>query len=315
VIRSLSPDIAIELEVYWIFLDIAGHLVTCPRLLDISARCTELFVYRRSHPRERLRTQAALYANAMARSLSGPSIRASTTADCIFDPGSDQISSAEVLCSTVLGRTQEHVLFLAARVASESTVSLGFAIRSISMFDLATSHNGEGLFSVWMVASLPVELALLTTPLLMQWNEWNRRSTTHEKTEKTPVMDTETEERPIPAKHKAEFKSINSRIWQARSESTATAFSWSPGMWMKPWQTRWWRCTFTIRHFHIREKKFDTSQADIQQTEIVKPGASIVTSGFKQRNARDGPLEIVKTAGTTGNDKEEREQMGINDSS
>jgi hypothetical protein len=65
-------------------------------------------------------------------------------------------------------------------------------------------------------------------------------------------------------------------------------------------------CTFTIRHFHIREKKFDTFQADIQQIEIVKPGASIVMSGFKQRNARDGPLEIVKTVGTTGNDKEER---------
>jgi hypothetical protein len=63
---------------------------------------------------------------------------------------------------------------------------------------------------------------------------------------------------------------------------------------------------FTIRHFYIREKKFDTFQADIQQIEIVKPDASIATSGFKRRNARDGPLEIVKTAGTTGNDKEVR---------
>jgi predicted cobalt transporter CbtA len=36
--------------------------------------------------------------------------------------------------------------FLLAWVASESTVSLGFAIMSVSMFDLATSHNGEGLF-------------------------------------------------------------------------------------------------------------------------------------------------------------------------
>jgi hypothetical protein len=39
---------------------------------------------------------------------------------------------------------------------------------------------------------------------------------------------------------------------------------------------------------------------------IVKPGASITTSGFKPRNARDGPLEIIITAGTTGKDKEER---------
>jgi hypothetical protein len=34
---------------------------------------------------------------------------------------------------------------------------------------------------------------------------------------------------------------------------------------------------FMIRHFYIREKKFDTFQADIQQTEIVKLGASIAT--------------------------------------
>ncbi|KAJ8579718.1 hypothetical protein M405DRAFT_939048 [Rhizopogon salebrosus TDB-379] len=63
---------------------------------------------------------------------------------------------------------------------------------------------------------------------------------------------------------------------------------------------------FTIRHFYMREKKFDTFQADIQQIKIVKPGASITTSGFKPRNARDGPLEIIKTAGTIGKDKEER---------
>jgi hypothetical protein len=37
------------------------------------------------------------------------------------------------------------------------------------MFDLATSHNGEGLF-VWLVIPHPVELGLLTTSLLMQWN-------------------------------------------------------------------------------------------------------------------------------------------------
>jgi hypothetical protein len=63
---------------------------------------------------------------------------------------------------------------------------------------------------------------------------------------------------------------------------------------------------FTIRHFYMCKKKFDTFQADIQQIEIVKPGASITTSRFKQCNAQDGPLEIVKMAGTTGNDKEGR---------
>jgi len=46
----------------------------------------------------------------------------------------------------VLGGSQGYVPFLAARVAPESTVSLAIAIMSVSMFDLATSHNGEGLF-------------------------------------------------------------------------------------------------------------------------------------------------------------------------
>jgi hypothetical protein len=58
--------------------------------------------------------------------------------------------------------------------------------------------------------------------------------------------------------------------------------------------------------------------ADIRQIEIIKPGASIATSGFKRRNARDGLLEIVKTAGTTGKDKEERrsnKRARTNDSS
>jgi hypothetical protein len=54
----------------------------------------------------------------------------------------------------------------------------------------------------------------------------------------------------------------------------------------------------------MREKKFDIFQDDVQHIEIVKPGASIATSGFKRRNARDGPLEIVKMVGTTGKDKE-----------
>jgi hypothetical protein len=52
----------------------------------------------------------------------------------------------------------------------------------------------RGPIFVWLVTPRPVELELLTTPLLMQWNERNRRSTTHEKTEKTLAMDTETEE-------------------------------------------------------------------------------------------------------------------------
>ncbi|KAJ8589768.1 hypothetical protein M405DRAFT_841654 [Rhizopogon salebrosus TDB-379] len=43
-----------------------------------------------------------------------------------------------------------------------ATMFDAIAIMSVSMFDLATSHNGEGLFLF--------ELGLLTTSLLMQWN-------------------------------------------------------------------------------------------------------------------------------------------------
>jgi hypothetical protein len=47
-----------------------------------------------------------------------------------------------------LGRSQGDIPFLATRIAPESTVSLGFAIMSVSMFGLARSHNGEGLFGL-----------------------------------------------------------------------------------------------------------------------------------------------------------------------
>jgi hypothetical protein len=113
-------------------------------------------------------------------------------------------------------------------------------------------------------------------------------------------MDTESEEWPIPAKHKAEFESMKFenmayplRVYRGNifvergnvNEALTDAMVEVP---------------FTIGHFYMREKKFDTFQHDIQQIEIVEPGASIATSGFKRRSALDGPLEIVKMADTTG---------------
>jgi hypothetical protein len=50
------------------------------------------------------------------------------------------------VCNSLAFRFQGHVPFLVARGASESTVSLAIAIMSVSMFDLATSYNSEGLF-------------------------------------------------------------------------------------------------------------------------------------------------------------------------
>jgi hypothetical protein len=46
-------------------------------------------------------------------------------------------------------------------------------------------------------------------------------------------------------------------------------------------------------------------QAEIQQIRIVQPGSSIATSGSKRRNAREGPLDVIKVAVTNGGDKED----------
>jgi hypothetical protein len=75
---------------------------------------------------------------------------------------------------------------------------------------------------------------------------------------------------------------------------------------------------FTIRHYYLCEKKFDTFQADtMQQIRIIKPGASIAASGFKPQwcNACEGPLDVIVARSTTGKDKEGRrvEKMVRND--
>jgi hypothetical protein len=124
--------------------------------------------------------------------------------------------------------------------------------------------------------------------------------------QKMPMMDTETEEWPIPAKHKAGFKSMKfeNMAWPLRVYHDNVFVE--PRNMNEAWTDAMVEVYFTIRHFYVCKKKFDAFQADIQQIEIVKLGASIATSGFKRRNTRDGPLEIVKMAGMTGNDKEER---------
>jgi hypothetical protein len=62
---------------------------------------------------------------------------------------------------------------------------------------------------------------------------------------------------------------------------------------------------FRLRHYYLRDKKFDTFQAEIQQIKIVKPGSSIVASGFQRHNPREGPLDITKVTVTNGGDKED----------
>jgi hypothetical protein len=123
---------------------------------------------------------------------------------------------------------------------------------------------------------------------------------------KPHVMDTKTEEWPIPAKHKAEFESMKFGNMACLLRVYRDNVFAEPGNVNEALTDTVVEVYFTIRHFYMREEKFDTFQADIQQIKNVKPGASIATSGFKRRNARDGPLEIVKMARTTGNGKEER---------
>jgi hypothetical protein len=59
----------------------------------------------------------------------------------------------------------------------------------------------------------------------------------------------------------------------------------------------------TELHYYLRDKKFDTFQAEIQQIRIVKLGSSIMTSGFKRLNAREGPLDVIKVGLTDAGDK------------
>jgi len=62
---------------------------------------------------------------------------------------------------------------------------------------------------------------------------------------------------------------------------------------------------FTIRHYYLRDKKFDTFQGEIQQVKMVKPGGSIATPGIKQRSACEGPWEAMKISSTSGKDKDD----------
>ncbi|KAJ8590787.1 hypothetical protein M405DRAFT_880862 [Rhizopogon salebrosus TDB-379] len=52
--------------------------------------------------------------------------------------------------------------------------------------------------------------------------------------------------------------------------------------------------------------EFDSMKFDFMACpRIVKPGSSIATSGFERRNAREGPLDVIKVAVTNGGDKED----------
>jgi hypothetical protein len=94
-------------------------------------------------------------------------------------------------------------------------------------------------------------------------------------------MDTETEEWPIPVKHKAGFESMKFENMACPLRVYRDNVFVEPGNVNEPLTDAMVEAYFTIRHFYMREKKFDIFRADIQQIKIVKLGASIATSGFK----------------------------------
>jgi hypothetical protein len=59
-----------------------------------------------------------------------------------------------------------------------------------------------------------------------------------------------------------------------------------------------------IHHHYLRDEKFDTFHADIQQIKILNPGSSIACSGFKRRNAPKGRFDIVKPASSHAKNNE-----------
>jgi hypothetical protein len=118
-------------------------------------------------------------------------------------------------------------------------------------------------------------------------------------------MDTETENWPMPSKHKEEFESIKHDFVACPLGVYRDKTMVEPGNVNDVLKGALVEIFFTMRHYYLRDKKFDTFQAEIQQIKVVKPGGSIPTSGFKRRNAREGPLDIFATASTPEKERDE----------
>ncbi|OAX33063.1 hypothetical protein K503DRAFT_776002 [Rhizopogon vinicolor AM-OR11-026] len=104
-------------------------------------------------------------------------------------------------------------------------------------------------------------------------------------------MDEETENWPIAMKHKDEFDLVKLnheasplRLYRGNSLVSRQIVLRRPPL-------------LSAR------QKFDTFCADIQQIKILKPGTSNACSGFKRRNAREGPFDIVKAASSSAHVK------------
>jgi len=54
---------------------------------------------------------------------------------------------------------------------------------------------------------------------------------------------------------------------------------------------------FSLKHYHIQcegETGFNSFTANIEQINVVKQGAPKATNPYKQKNPRDGPLDVKR---------------------
>jgi hypothetical protein len=113
-------------------------------------------------------------------------------------------------------------------------------------------------------------------------------------------MGTKTEKWPIPSKHRDEFDSMKFNFMACPLRVYRDKTFVEPRDVIGALTGAVVEVYFGIRHYYLRDKKFDTFQAEIQQIRIVKPG-----TGFKRRNVREGPLDVIKVGLTNGDDKED----------
>jgi hypothetical protein len=126
---------------------------------------------------------------------------------------------------------------------------------------------------------------------------------THGSIGNSPAMDEEPDNWPIPMKHRDEFDLVKLnyeasplRLYRGNSlVESADVNEALTGAVVEVF--------FVIRYYYLRDKIFDTLRADIQQIKILKLGTSIACSGFKPRNAREEPFDIVKTASSSAHAK------------
>ena len=122
---------------------------------------------------------------------------------------------------------------------------------------------------------------------------------THGRISNAPVMDAETDNWPIAMKHRDEFDLMKLsyeasplRLYRGTSlVEPADVIGALTGAVVEVF--------FVIRHYYLRDKKFDTFGADIQRIKILKPGSAVARSGFKWRKAREGPFDIVGVASSS----------------